>query len=227
MLNFDSELFPQTGFLMVCFSIVSIHLRRDQGELRGTSVEVRHVFGRSQAKKPRWSDAGLGTTLCEKHHNQANLRSYNKRDPSFRSEKNGPQATLYNQTRRIRLTQFWAILTSYEFGIIRGYLGTPSHQMPLLKFFTSIWCGKWQEWAANPNNLEPIQKNLAWLGFRSTHESCKYAHEVFHRSSLNCIHLGCRKRRAIFSWAVFKTLATTFILVSSFGPLEWLVAILK
>lgn len=147
--------------------------------------------------------------------------------PEFQVRKKMGNATLYNQTRRIRLTQFWAILTSYEFGIIRGYLGTPSHQMPLLKFFTSIWCGKWQEWAANPNNLEPIQKNLAWLGFRSTHESCKYAHEVFHRSSLNCIHLGCRKRRAIFSWAVFKTLVTTFILVSSFGPLEWLVAILK
>lgn len=38
MLNFDSELFPQTLFFMVRFSIVSIHLRRDQGELRGTSV---------------------------------------------------------------------------------------------------------------------------------------------------------------------------------------------
>ena len=215
MLNFDSELFPQTRLLWYVFSIVSIHLRRDQGELRGTSV-VTHVFGRSQAKKPRWSDAGLGTTLCEKHHNQANLRSY-KGNPSFRSEKKWAKRLDIIKPEGfdwLNVVLFWLpILKNLdEFGITWGYLGTPSHQMPLLKFFTSIWCGKWQEWAANPNTLETTQKHLAWLRFRSTHESCKYAHEVFYRSSLNCIHLGCQKRRpywAVFSWAVFKTLVAT------------------
>ena len=38
------------------------------------------------------------------------------------------------------------LLNLDEFGIIWGYLGTPSHQMPLFKFFTSSRCKKGQEW---------------------------------------------------------------------------------
>ena len=90
------------------------------GELGESSMSS--FEGRSQAEKPRWSDAGLGTTLCEKHHNQANLRAIT-RDPKKVRKRWAKWLYAINihTTRRIRLTECHAVLTSYWIWMSLGY----------------------------------------------------------------------------------------------------------
>lgn len=230
MLNFDSELFPQTLFFMLCFSIVSIHLRRDQGELRGTSVvhamssaghKQRSQGGatpgsgrpsvKSTTTKPIWEVTTRGTRVSGQEKKWAK-RLYIIKPKGF---------------DWLNVVLFWLpILNLDEFGIIWGYLGTPSHQMPLLKFFTSIWCGKWQECAANPNTLETTQ-SFFW------HDSDSDRHMKFSTGpawivfTLVAGNAGCIWPSSAEQCSKPLLRHFNYILVSSFGPLEWLVAILK